>query len=130
MSFLQKYLGDYSSGVANGDLANLANLSNETGANKPNSTNILSQVPRMAPPSAAAVQRTARRQRVLQMMAEDDQPRKYYWATDDKAHPDFVFLTLAIRDVGTCEMSIPKEKYDPFLLMEILDQHDRNGVDS
>ena len=130
MSFLQKYLGDYSSGVANGDLANLANLPNETGANKPNSTNIVSQVPRMARPSAAAVQRTARRQRVLQMMAEDDQPRKYYWATDDQAHPEFVFLTLAIRDIGTCEMSIPKEKYDPFLLMEMLDKQTRSGVDS
>ncbi len=74
--------------------------------------------------------RERRRQRVLHMMAEDDQPRKYYWATDDKAHPEFVFLTLAIRDVGTCEMSMPKEKYDPFLLMEILDKQTRSGVDS
>ena len=65
--------------------------------------------------------RESRRQKVLQIMAEDDQPRKYYWATDDQAHPEFVFLTLAIRDVGTCELSIPKEKYDPFLLMEIID---------
>ena len=71
-----------------------------------------------------------RREVVLKMMAEDDQPRKYYWATDDKAHPEFVFLTLAIRDVGTCEMSMPKEKYDPFLLMEILDKQTRSGVDS
>ena len=72
----------------------------------------------------------ARRLKVLRMLAEDDQPRKYYWATDDKAHPEFVFLTLAIRDVGTCEMSIPKEKYDPFLLMEILDKQTRSGADS
>ncbi len=71
-----------------------------------------------------------RRAAVLKMMAEDDQPRKYYWVTDDKAHPEFVFLTLAIRDIGTCEMSMPKEKYDPFLLMEILDTQTRSGVDS
>ncbi len=77
-----------------------------------------------------AEERRKRLKSVLDMMAEDDQPRKHYWATDDKAHPEFVFLTLAIRDVGTCEMSIPKEKYDPFLLMNTLDQHNRNGVDS
>ena len=74
--------------------------------------------------------RERRRQRVLHMMVEDDQPRKYYWATDDQAHPELVFLTLAIRDVGTCEMTIPKEKYDPFLLMEILDKHQAGGSDS
>ncbi len=75
-------------------------------------------------------QRRKRLERVIKMMAEDEQSRKYYWATDDKAHPEFVFLTLAIRDVGTCEMSIPKEKYDPFLLMAILDTQNRSGVDS
>jgi len=73
----------------------------------------------------------ARRQKVLQMMAEDDQHRKYYWELDEKAHPDFALLALAIRDVGTCEMRIPKtDKYDPFLLMEILDGHNSGGRDS
>ena len=74
--------------------------------------------------------REHRRQQVLQMMAEDDQPRKYYWLTDDKAHADFVILAFAIRGVGTGELSIPKEKYDPFLLMEILDKHQAGGTDS
>ena len=77
-----------------------------------------------------AEERRKRFESVLDMMAEDDQLRKYYWATDDKAHPEFVILTLAIRDVGSCEMSIPKEKYDPFLLMEILDRHKSGGADS
>ena len=74
--------------------------------------------------------REHRRQEVLQMMANDDQPRKHYWLTDDKAHPDFVILVFAIRGVGTGELSIPKEKYDPFLLMEILDKHQAGGTDS
>ncbi len=134
MSFLEKYLGEQNSAVASGDLANLANFPPQRagveGANKPNSTNIVSQAASGGQLTAATLQREARRQKVLQMMAEDDQPRKYYWATDDKAHPEFVILTLAIRDVGTCEMSIPKEKYDPFLLMEILDKQTRSGVDS
>ena len=74
--------------------------------------------------------REHRRQQVLQMMAEDDQPRKYYWLTDGKAHPDFVILVFAIRDVGTCEMYVPKEEYDPFLLMEIVDKHQAGDTDS
>ncbi len=71
-----------------------------------------------------------RREQVLKMMAEDDRPRSHYWKTFDKAHPDFVILVFAIRGVGTGEMSIPREKYDPFLLMEILDKHQAGGIDS
>ena len=75
-------------------------------------------------------ERQKRLEPVLKMMDEDDQRRKYYWLTDDKAHPDFVILVFAIRDVGTGELSIPREKYDPFLLMEILDKHQAGGIDS
>ena len=75
-------------------------------------------------------ERQKRLEPVLKMMAEDDQRRKYYWLTDDKAHPDFVILVFAIRDVGTGELSIPREKYDPFLLMEILDKRQAGGIDS
>ena len=130
MSFLEKYLGEQNSAVASGDLANLANLPNETGVNKPNSTNIVSQVARNDQVTAASLQREARRQKVLQMMAEDDRPKSHYWKTFDDAHPDFVILAFAIRDVGTGELSIPREKYDPFLLMEILDKHQAGGMDS
>jgi len=130
LSFLEKYLGEQNSAVASGDLANLANLPNETGVNKPNSTNIVSQVARNDQVTAASLQREARRQKVLQMMAEDDRPRSHYWKTFDDAHPDFVILVFAIRGVGTGELSIPREKYDPFLLMEILDKHQAGGTDS
>jgi len=74
--------------------------------------------------------REHRRRQVLQMMDEDDQRRKYYWKTFDKAHPDFVILAFAIRGVGTGELSIPREEYDPFLLMEILDKHQAGGAAS
>ena len=137
MSFLAKYLGEQNSGAANGDVANLANLANFPSggveartANKPNSTNIVSQAPSEAPNTAAALQREARRWKVLQKMARGDQARKYHWITDDKAHRDFVILVFAIRDVGTGEIWIPREKYDPFLLMEILDKHQAGGMDS
>jgi len=130
LSFLEKYLGEQNSAVASGDLANLANLPNETGVNKPNSTNIVSQVARNDQVTAASLQREARRQKVLQMMAEDDRPRSHYWKTFDDAHPDYVILVFAIRGVGTGEIYISREKYDPFLLMEILDKHQAGGMDS
>lgn len=39
------------------------------------------------------------------------------------ADPDAVILTLAIRHKGACELRIPKEKYDPFLLLELIKRH-------
>lgn len=81
-----------------------------------------------------ATRRDKKRQKrlepVLKMMDEDDQLRKYYWKTFDDAHPDYVILVFAIRDVGTGEIYISREKYDPFLLMEILDKHQAGGMDS
>ncbi len=61
-----------------------------------------------------------RRQQLHQMMAEGDQSKKYCWLTDTECDPEYVILALAIRDVATCELKIPREKYDPFLLMETL----------
>ncbi len=75
-------------------------------------------------------ERQKRLEPVLKMMAEDDRPRSHYWKTFDKAHSDYVILAFAIRDVGTGELHIPREKYDPFLLMEILDKHQAGGIDS
>ncbi len=84
--------------------------------------------------SKPAIQRELRRESVLKRMDEDDQPRRYYVETDDKSHPDFVILALAIRDVGTCELSIPRPRYDGFKLIETLegwedrpDHHEHNN---
>ncbi len=72
----------------------------------------------------------ARRERLYRMMDEDDAERIYYWITDADSDPCCVILAIGIRGVGTCEMRIPKEKYDPFLLMEILDKHQAGGTNS
>ena len=61
-----------------------------------------------------------RRQQLRQMMAEDDQHKKRYWITDTESDRNYVILTVGIRDVGTGELKIPREKYDPFVLMETL----------
>ncbi len=64
--------------------------------------------------------RAARGQRVLAMLAAAPESQTHFWVADDKAHPEFIVLLLAIRDVGTCELSIPREKYDAFEMLEVL----------
>jgi len=70
----------------------------------------------------------ARRQRVLAMLA-DRQAVRYAVLTDADTDPEAVILALAIRgampDGGTvtCELRIPREKYDPFLLMHLIERH-------
>ncbi len=39
------------------------------------------------------------------------------------ADPDAVILTLALRNRAACELRIPKDKYDPFLLLELIKRH-------
>jgi hypothetical protein len=39
------------------------------------------------------------------------------------ADPDAVILTLAIRGKAACELRMPKEKYDPFLLLDLIERH-------
>lgn len=64
----------------------------------------------------------ARRQRVLAMLAERPGVR-YAVLTDSHADQEAVLLTLAIRDVGTCELAIPRAKYDGVLLLDLIEQH-------
>ncbi len=64
----------------------------------------------------------ARRQRVLAMLAERPDIR-YAVITDTQADPEAVLLTLAIRGQATAEFRIPAEKYDPFLLLDLIDRH-------
>lgn len=47
--------------------------------------------------------------------------RPIAWHTDDRADPHYVVVALAIRGVGTCELSIAKDRYDPGKLLEIID---------
>ena len=61
----------------------------------------------------------SRYQELMEMMDEDTQRKKYYWVTDTKSNPRFVILAGAIRGVADYfEMRIPRERYDPFLLMK------------
>jgi len=64
----------------------------------------------------------ARRLRVLAILTERPGTR-YAALTDTEADPEAVILALAIRDVATCELRIPRQKYDPFLLLELIERH-------
>jgi len=63
----------------------------------------------------------ARRRRVVAML--DKQPGNRYAVVVDNPETDPVILALAIRDKGTCELRIPREKYDPFLLLDLIERH-------
>ena len=70
-------------------------------------------------PDAAA---EARRQRVLAILAEKPGDQRAY-LTDMEADPDAVILVLAIRGLGTCELRIPRDKWDGVLFLELLERH-------
>jgi hypothetical protein len=62
-------------------------------------------------------------------MLADRQAIRYAVLTDAEADPEAVILALAIRgamadgSTVTCELRIPRDRWDPFLLMQHLDRH-------
>lgn len=68
-------------------------------------------------------QREARRQKVIAMLdAAPNTQRAIY--TDTDSDPHNVILTVAVRACQqTCEMLIPKAKYDPWRLLELIGRH-------
>ncbi len=65
--------------------------------------------------------REARKERVMALLQENpDSPRAIYADTD--SDPLNVILVIAVRHVAVTEMEIPREKYDPWRLITILDK--------
>ncbi len=64
----------------------------------------------------------ARRQRVLAMLRES--PTITYAAvTDTDSNPDSVIVALAIRGRVSCELLVPRAKWDGVLFIDLLDKH-------
>lgn len=63
-----------------------------------------------------------RRLSVLSMLESD--PTKSRTFLVDDASTDPVTVTVAIRDIGTCELLIPLERYDPFKILAVIDIRD------
>ena len=64
----------------------------------------------------------ARRQRALELLRAHPSVT-YAVLTDTESDPEAVLLTLVIRGKATCELRVPKTKYDPFLFLDLLDRH-------
>ena len=71
-----------------------------------------------APPDPAA---EARRQKVFAMLAERPEIGRAYVVED--SGQDTVIIAWAIRGVCSSELSVPREKWDPFLFLELFERH-------
>lgn len=47
----------------------------------------------------------------------------YAMTAHDDIDPDAVILSLAIKGKGSCELRIPKSRYDAFALLELIEKH-------
>lgn len=54
---------------------------------------------------------------------EADPGLRFAVEAHDAIEPEAVILTVAIRGKATCELRIPKSRYDAFALMELIEQH-------
>ena len=71
----------------------------------------------------------ARRQKVIAMLdTAPNMPRAIH--VDDSSDLHNIILCVAVRHPtrATCEMLIPKAKYDPFALLELLMQHETQNA--
>jgi hypothetical protein len=62
-----------------------------------------------------------RREEVLAMLAQGPDIQ-YATTSDDQSEPDAVFVTLAFRGKGTCEPCVPKNRYEPFVLLDLIEK--------
>ena len=71
------------------------------------------------PAIIAELKREERRLKVLAILAENPDSQRAI-ITDLDSDPDDVILTIALRNVATFEMQIPKHKYDGFMMLELI----------
>jgi hypothetical protein len=64
-----------------------------------------------------------RRQKVIAMLEKSPDTKRAIY-TDTDSDPHNVILTVAVRACQqTCELLIPKAKYDPWRLLELIERH-------
>lgn len=64
-----------------------------------------------------------RRQKVIAMLERYPDTQRAIFA-DTESDPRYVILAVAVRAcMQTCEMLIPKTKYDPWKLLELVERH-------
>jgi hypothetical protein len=76
------------------------------------------------------IKREVSRQKAIALMnASPDTPRGIY--VDYDIDPDNIVLFVAVRAANqTCEMTIPRNNYDPFKLMELMESLEKRAANS
>lgn len=80
---------------------------------------LIERLRKYKPAIIAELKREERRTKVLAILADNPNTQRAI-ITDVDNDPDNVILVIAIRDQYSFEMAIPRHKYDPFLLMELI----------
>ncbi len=110
------------------ELAKLAtgdNLKSQDSGNQSEPAKV-AEVARVATPPRIETlkdrQREESRQKAISLMnASPDTPRGIY--VDDQIDPENIVLFVAVRScMQTCELLIPRAKYDPFKLLELVER--------
>ena len=73
------------------------------------------------PAILAELKREQRRKKVLDMLVDKPDSQRAIIA-DLNSDPDNVILTITLRDQYTFEMLISKDKYDAFVLLELIEK--------
>ncbi|MBA4143368.1 MAG: hypothetical protein H0X43_10300 [Nitrosospira sp.] len=87
--------------------------------------NLLQQLKQCKPEILAALQleqqQEARRENVLRILEADSTLKRAVYA-DSKSDVNNIILIIAIRNLGTCEMAVPKANLDPWQLLVLIDK--------
>ena len=97
---------------ADGDFLELSPLEKVT-------AELIQRLRKHKPEILAELKREQRREKVLAMLADKPESQRAI-ITDLDSDPDNAILTIAVRDVATCEMTIPKRMYDGLALLEMI----------
>ncbi len=82
---------------------------------------LIQRLKKHKPAIIAELKREERRNKVLSMLADNPDIQRAF-VTDTESDKHSVILTIAIRDQYSFEMTIPKDKYDPFTLLELINK--------
>ncbi len=74
--------------------------------------------------SKPAILRELRRRQALKILADHPESRRA-WVVDPDTDPSNVFVMLALRGVGSCDIEIPRAKWCPFTFMKFLEAREQ-----
>ena len=79
-------------------------------------------------PAHRAHRRAKARARLVRWLLRKHPDCQHYYYTDDRADPRYIVLCIGLQGVGTADIWIPRESYDPFKVLEIVHGHSLPGL--